>query len=388
MAQYSEYLDRNMDYPTITAERKKQLKRISDLRGGRDVLVYASDLNKGNAPILIDYTDILPFQDQLTNLKGKSIDIILETPGGFAEVVEDLVKLVRDKYVDGSVGIIIPGYSKSAGTIFAMAGDEILMGASSALGPIDAQISNNGKKYSAEAFLEGLNKIKQEASSQRLNLAYVPILQNISPGEIQHCENAQTFSKTLVTQWLAKYKFSPWKLHSTTGKPVTDEDKLKRANEIGEILCKHSEWLTHGRSIKIDDFKKMKLLITDYRDTPDLDDAITRYYALMRMSFEGSQIYKLFETVDSQIARFLNVAVNGANPQQNVRSAKFNFDCPNCHTKYEFQANLEPNEPYEKGVLKYPVENNIFVCPKCRKAHNLVQARLQIESQSGKKVQK
>ena len=190
MGFYSEYLDKHLNFDQITRERKKHLKRISRIRGGRDVLVYASDLTKGNAAISIDYSDLLPFQDQLANLKGKSIDIILETPGGFAEVVEDLVKLVRNKYE--KVGIIVPGYAKSAGTIFAMAGDEILMGSMSALGPIDAQIVANNKRFSAEAFLEGFDKIKKEVIKEgKLNPAYIPILQNISPGEIQHCKNAQ-----------------------------------------------------------------------------------------------------------------------------------------------------------------------------------------------------
>ena len=129
------------------------------MRNKRDIIVYASDLTK-NAPTLIDYSDLLPFNDQLADLKGKEIDIILETPGGYAEVVEDLVNLVRDKYE--KVGIIIPGYAKNAGTIFAMAGDEILMGPMSALGPIDAQILSNGKRFSDDPFLEGLENIKRE----------------------------------------------------------------------------------------------------------------------------------------------------------------------------------------------------------------------------------
>ena len=178
MGFYSKYLDKHLNFDQITRERKKHLKRISRIRGDRDVLVYASDLTKGNAAISIDYSDLLPFQDQLANLKGKSIDIILETPGGFAEVVEDLVKLVRNKYE--KVGIIVPGYAKSAGTIFAMAGDEILMGSMSALGPIDAQIVANNKRFSAEAFLEGLEKIKKEVIKEgKLNPAYITILQNI-----------------------------------------------------------------------------------------------------------------------------------------------------------------------------------------------------------------
>ena len=49
-------------------------------------------MRKINSPIGIDYDDRKHFFDQINNLKGKKIDIILETPGGYAEIVEDLVE--------------------------------------------------------------------------------------------------------------------------------------------------------------------------------------------------------------------------------------------------------------------------------------------------------
>ncbi|HPB57805.1 MAG TPA: hypothetical protein PLL49_04785, partial [Bacteroidales bacterium] len=243
MGIYSEYINKRMTFDQITAERKKQLKRISDIRR-RDTIVYASDYSKGNAPVSILPPDLLPFKDQLSYIKTREVDVIIETPGGIAETVEDMVELIRSKH--DKVGIIIPGMAKSAGTIFSMAGDEILMGNTSSLGPIDAQVVSNGKRFSADAFLDGLEKIKKEVSDTgKLNPAYIPMLQNISPGEIQHFENAQNFSKTLVTKWLSKYKFKYWEKHSSTGKEVTQIDKENRAEEIATKLCKHSDWLTH-----------------------------------------------------------------------------------------------------------------------------------------------
>jgi hypothetical protein len=149
MGIYTEYLERfsSGSFEELSAERKVQLKRISKLRG-RDVLVFAADINKNIQQISIDYSDLLPFTDQLSNLKGKQLDLILETPGGSGEVAEDLVKAMRSQFED--VAVIVPGYAKSAGTIMAMAADEILLGPHSGLGPIDAQIF-----YSREAILGG-----------------------------------------------------------------------------------------------------------------------------------------------------------------------------------------------------------------------------------------
>ncbi|MCX6278538.1 MAG: hypothetical protein NT004_10615 [Bacteroidetes bacterium] len=124
MGIFTEYIDQKLDYPTVVSKRKEQLAEISKLRGGRAVLTFAAALTK-QAPISINYDDRIHFFDQISNLSGKKIDIILETPGGSAEVVEDLVHHVRSRFSE--VGIIIPGYAKSAGTIMAMSADEILL---------------------------------------------------------------------------------------------------------------------------------------------------------------------------------------------------------------------------------------------------------------------
>jgi hypothetical protein len=386
MGIYSEYINQRLSFDQITDERKKQLKKISEIRG-RDILVYASDSNKANAPISIIPSDLLPFKDQLSYLKTDRVDIILETPGGIAETVEDMVELIRSTH--DSVGIIIPGSAKSAGTIFSMAGDEILMGSASALGPIDAQVVSNGKRFSADAFLDGLEKIKNEVmSTGKLNPAYIPILQSISPGEIQHFENAQNFSKTLVRNWLTNYKFKFWEIHSSTGEVVTPEDKENRANEIANKLCKHSDWLTHGRSIRIKDLQEMKLEIHDYSSSDELNDAIDKYYTLLRMTFDLTGIYKIFETCCSQIYQSVQQAnVPPTEFPKNVKPqiAHANFICPKCAKSSKIQLNLDKNLNLMPDSMPYPKDDN-YICPSCGTITNISPMRLQIEAQTGLKV--
>ena len=118
---YGEYLDRKMSPEALNKERKKQLLRVSQIRK-RDVLVYAADISTGGSDVSISHSDILPISDQLSNLKGSSgLDLILETPGGLAEIVEQIVNLLRSKYE--SLAVIVPGAAMSAGTIMTMAAD-------------------------------------------------------------------------------------------------------------------------------------------------------------------------------------------------------------------------------------------------------------------------
>lgn len=382
MGIYSEYLDRKFNFVELTAERKKQLKEISRLRGGRDILVYAADLNSPQSPIRIDYTDLLPFKDQLEVLKGDALDLIIETPGGSGEVAEDIVELIRDKYDDFAV--IVPGWAKSAGTLIVMASNEILMDHSSAVGPIDAQISWQGKWFSADALIEGFEKIKEEVDQTgKLNRAYIPILQGISPGELQSAQNALDFAKKLVTEWLAKYKFQNWTIHSSTKKTVTSKDKEKRAEEIAKRLCDHRSWKTHGRSIKLEDLERMKLLITDYSKNRNLNEAIRRYHTLLQMTL-ATNIYKIFETPNSQIYRF-SVIERAPGRPEDCDLVELEVSCKKCGNNIPIQANFKNNLPIKKGYIPFPKNDNIK-CEKCGNEIALSDLRREIEAETKKRI--
>lgn len=375
-----------MNLNDLSLERKKQLKIIEQIRGSK-VLVYAADMMKPIS-VMIDYSDLAPINDQLLSLNGDKIDLIIETPGGFGEVVEDIVKLVRGRFTN--VSVIIPGYAKSAGTILAMSADEILMGSLSSLGPIDAQISasNGNKRYSADAFLEGLEKIKNEANAKnKIDLAYIPILQNISPGEIQHCENAQNFSRTLVREWLYQYKFKDWNTHLKSGEIVTEAQKKAKAKEIADQLCNHRRWLSHSKSLKISDLESLGLIINNYENNPALNEAILRYYYLLKMTFESST-YKIYETVNTQIYRQINQVAESKNNDIPIQSKPDNafleFKCNKCETVNNFQINFKEVKLMD-GYLPFP-KNNEYVCPKCKTKHNFLNLRRDIENKTKMKT--
>ena len=120
MGIYAEYLDKGFSSNGLNRERKKQLRRVAQLRH-RHVLVIAADVQ--NRLAVLSNDDLLAIRDQLSNIDGgDAIDLILETPGGSGEAAEDIVHLIRGRFP--SMGVIVPGTAKSAGTILAMAGNE------------------------------------------------------------------------------------------------------------------------------------------------------------------------------------------------------------------------------------------------------------------------
>lgn len=385
MGIYSEYLNRNFTFQGLEAERKKQLAEIERIRG-RDVLVYAANVNpRMRAPVSIEYSDLLPINDQLTNLSGTALDLLIETGGGSGEVAEDIVKLIRGKYND--VAALVPGTAKSAGTLIVMAADDILMEAASSLGPIDAQIIWQGKQFSAEALLEGLRTIQDEVSKTgQLNLAYLPILQQISPGELQNARNALDFARNLVRDWLATYKFKNWTTHSSSSQPVTDAERKARAREIAKQLSDHSQWLTHGRSIKIADLEAMRLKIVDYSSDVALSDAVRRYHTLLQMLFD-TNCYKVIETSRSQIYRFFAQQVQAVQPRPvalpgQAAAATATIQCSNCGHSVTVQARFDPNTPVDRNATPWPADNKLQ-CPNCGTEQDLADARRALEAQTG-----
>jgi hypothetical protein len=385
MGYYSEYLNKGLNYEQLNKERKVQLERISTLRG-RDVLVYAAKISNQNPDVnpSIEFDDTISILDQLSYLSGDTLDFILESGGGSGEVAEEIIRIIRDKYPHLSV--IVPGWAKSAATIMSMAADEILMGKGSALGPIDSQITWQGKRFSAGEFIEALEDIKAESAGGGLNPAYIPILQRINPGEIKRAENGLQFAKELVTQWLSTHKFKDWHTHSSTGDAVTEDHKLKRAGQIAEQLCDHKRWRTHGRSIRLADLHEMRVLITDYTAEAELAEAIDRYYALLRILFDSTTIFKVFETPNSEIFRVAGVAQPaGQPPPQQAGAANFDFTCPRCHHVAKVQANLGEPQPLAEGHTPFPTDNR-YNCPNCGAVSDLTAVRRMIEKQSGKPI--
>jgi len=67
------------------------------------------------------------------------IDLVLHTPGGLVLAAMQIARAVEAH--PAKVTIFVPIYAMSGGTLIALAGDEIVMGEFSMLGPIDPQIA-------------------------------------------------------------------------------------------------------------------------------------------------------------------------------------------------------------------------------------------------------
>lgn len=204
--------------------------------------------------------------------KIKSIVILLSTNGGSANAVEKMVEITRSFYEE--VHFVILDQAMSAGTIWAMSGNKIYMHYASSLGPIDPQVPDpSGRYIPALGYLDKINEIIEKSRNNSVTQAELMMLQSNSLGVIRTFEQARDLSVELLKSWLVEYKFKDWKNHSSTGNPVSTQEKEKRAEEIAGMLSDNKVWHSHGRFIGIRTLQdEVKLKIDDFSDNKEMCD--------------------------------------------------------------------------------------------------------------------
>lgn len=79
------------------------------------------------------------FEETLVGAEPKqNLHVMLDTPGGHGETAIRLVRQAKARCKQ--LTLVVPDRAKSAGTLFALGADEIIMGPTSDLGPVDPQI--------------------------------------------------------------------------------------------------------------------------------------------------------------------------------------------------------------------------------------------------------
>ncbi len=399
----NEYISKGMGLIDLQEELQRLISEYNT-KTGRYLFVYASDLTKGRTrgiDVSLVQDDFYNIQDILREVDEGKLDFYIETPGGSGETAEEIARFLRKKFEE--VNFVIAGEAKSAGTILALSGDNIHMTDTGSLGPIDAQVKIGRSVVSAYDYKEWVENKRIEAQKNgSLNPFDAVMVAQISPGEIGSIINSLEFAKDLVTNWLEKYKFKNWSVTKDKGEVVDGEKKKARAKEVAELLCNHTEWRTHGRSLKIEDLEGL-LEIERIDNNPDLAEIVYRIKTVIRLIFDMSTMYKLYYLADFKLAK--TFSVNPGVPQnlplqkwlpqlekkQNpIEGFEINIACPRCRKNHKVQGYLGIDSNIIKSA-KLPVNpnvntNGILVCDNCKFNLDLKPIKAQIELQTKKKV--
>ncbi len=299
--EYASLIDLAPQNMNIRDELRRAIAEIESIRK-RPLLVYAANVIKSDAGLSpeISYIDDLPFSEMVSAIppEVEAIDILIVTPGGLAQQVSQFVSRVRPRFKD--IAMIIPYMAMSAGTIWALSGNEIWMDQRAFIGPIDPQVvSKDGRLIPAQALLTLIKGIQERgqqniANAQSPDWSDILILQNMDAKEIGNALSLSKYSIQLATEYLNNYKFRDWIKHSK-GTPVTAQERLNRAEQVANMLCSHEQWKVHSHGISRDvAWQELKIKINHPEDVPELERSIRRFWALFYWLCDNSAIMKVF----------------------------------------------------------------------------------------------
>jgi ClpP class serine protease len=110
-----------------------------------------------------------------TTKKRRKLIVVLETSGGYVEVVQRIADTLRHHY--RKVEFVIPDHAMSAGSVLVMCGDAIHMDYYSVLGPIDPQVERpDGKMIPALGYLVKYKELIDKSAAGNLTTAEMTFL--------------------------------------------------------------------------------------------------------------------------------------------------------------------------------------------------------------------
>src|SRR3984893_9741531 len=126
--------------------RRRLLAKIASKRDATVItLIHRQETISILGIPLARYIDIDDAQSVLRAIgetpPGKTIEIILHTPGGLVLAASQIAEALRDH--DGRIIAVVPHYAMSGGTLIALAADEIQLDRHAALGPVDPQLGQH-----------------------------------------------------------------------------------------------------------------------------------------------------------------------------------------------------------------------------------------------------
>ena len=307
--------DQNRQSPHDIVRRRK-IQNVEAITG-RPLIIYAVSFTESDkairvgSGIQIELGDKTGFDQAISDIPPGQLDILLHSPGGSPAATESLVHQLRKRF--DNIRFIVPHTVKSAATMFALSGNEILVGPDAEFGPIDPQLSFSldGRTVAvpAQAAIDQFERAYEEVNGDPKRMAvWLPILRQYGPSFLQECRNAISLSSQLVTEWLGQYMFAEC------------PEAKKRAWKLASWLADHNNFNTHSRRIGIKELMSIEPELTISQLTevsPEFEKAVMEVYWAIDVTFDETGAFKLIEhRLGSAFIRLQEtIAVARPNPQ-------------------------------------------------------------------------
>jgi len=277
------------------------LKKIAKLEGermGGKCAVLSLVAKEGALGAGLESSDIAVLGNLLGSIGDADVlCLIIHSPGGDGTCVEKFVALCRAQC--SKFHVAIPYRAKSAATLIALGADDIIMGHSSELGPIDAQVAAVAggitRYLSAQSFIDARSSLLQQyAQAKAKNEDVQPILQMLATLDlpfIEECQRMMDFGRDVAKKLLLGHMF----------KKRREADKMV-ANVV-EKLSSVKMHKVHGRMIDGGTARvELGLKVSRLAKDDALWQAIWEYYTRADIALSSMRSPKMFETIHEVLA--------------------------------------------------------------------------------------
>jgi len=300
-----------------TIKRQQLIKQFEEKSQEMDgkihkLIVYIAKMSHPRNANTINPDDIAPIGSILQSFQNTQvIDLIIQSPGGDGNTAEKIIDMCRAHLSqDGEFRVIVPNKAKSAATLIALGADRIVMGYTSELGPIDAQIPVNSsgviQLISAQSFIDArdelLRKTHDAIRNKKEYQGYLQLLTTIDVAFIKECERAMNFARDIASKWLKNYMLK--------SKVSNETKRTQLANKIAKKLSSAEKYLSHGRMINAKEIlgdKDLKYLEIDLLEKENplwniIWEIYVRSEVFLSFNKEPNRIKaKLFESANSSL---------------------------------------------------------------------------------------
>lgn len=192
------------------------------------------------------------------------IDVWLESPGGDANSAYKLALILRD--AASCVRVVVPDYAKSAATLLSLVGDEIYMAPAAELGPLDAQMPEEGS-YSGSISALNIARAADEVAREAMDMAVIggaDLLQVTGLSRAQTLKSmlrfSASFSEPLVRQLDPKMVHHAKQMLRVTARYAARLLSMTGGSDAEAVATRLVEnFPTHGFVIDIDEAQRLGL---------------------------------------------------------------------------------------------------------------------------------
>lgn len=266
--------------------RRKYLGQLSEYTDRNVIVYYSAWLQKGDLQrqgvtgFELNDSDKNGFMGSIHELdRSKGLDLLLHTPGGGTAATESLIDYLRNMF-GTNIRAIVPQLAMSAGTMVALACEEVLMGAQSSLGPIDPQIYG----LPAHGIIEEFDRAAEEIQQDQTKIpVWQPIIAKYNPTLIGECQKAIDWSNEMVKNNLISGMFKD------------DYDAQDKTDRVVEALADHALTLSHDRHISLERAREMGIKVMALEDDDRLQDLVLTIHHACIQSLSATSAIKLIE---------------------------------------------------------------------------------------------